>query len=240
VERGEHRICFPGVATFAFRPGESEVRVAPERTTPHGVIEDLFLTSALPLLLQSEGYEALHDSAVQMPGGVVVCCGFSGSGKTTIAYGIARRGHPVWADDAVLLSPPGDRRKTWSSLRLPHAFNLRPEARGFFDLDRGSEVDVERPTTGADRLAAVVALTREPSRTFGVARLPLAAALTAVMPHAYCFFAEHGRNGRTVAAYLDLVARTPVFQARLPDGFVGFETFLDELEARLSETVADA
>jgi serine kinase of HPr protein (carbohydrate metabolism regulator) len=239
VEGGEYRICFPGLATFAFRPGESEARVGPEPDAPRRVVEDLFLTTAMPLLLQSEGFEALHASAVQTGGGVVACCGFSGSGKTTVAYGLARRGHPVWADDTVLLVP-GDAQTAWSSLRLPHAFNLRPGAKRFFGIRHDSEALVETATADKDRLAAVVALRRESRSTVEVGRLPLGASVTALMPHAYCFFAEEGREGRTAAAYLDLAARVPVFQARLPDDFTEFDRVVDELVTRLSEAVGDA
>lgn len=217
-----------------------EVRVAPEPTTPRRVVEDVFLTVVLPLLLQAEGYEALHASAVRMPGGVIACCGFSGSGKTTVAYGLARRGHALWADDAVLFRPPGDTLTVWSSVRLPHTYNLRPAAKQFFGMDHDDEVVVDAPPADEDRLGAVVVLRREPGASVEIARLPLAAAVTAVIPHAYCFFAEQGRDRKTAAAYLDLASRTPVFQVRLPDGFTGFETALDELEARFSETIADA
>ena len=76
VDDGEYRIRFPRLATFAFRAGEGEMRVASAPTTPSHVVEDLFRTAALPLMLQVEGYEAIHASAVQMRGGVVAFCGF--------------------------------------------------------------------------------------------------------------------------------------------------------------------
>jgi hypothetical protein len=238
VEDGEYRIRFPNLATFAFRPGEGEVRVASAPTTPRRVIEDLFRTAALPLMLQAEGYEAIHASAVQIPKGVVAFCGFSGAGKTTVAYGLARRGHGMWADDAVIVSMPDADRNVLTSSRLPHTINLRPESRRFFGLEQDADVAVGTAKSDEDQLVAVVVLSPDAHATLQTTLLPLDAALTAVLPHAYCFFAEEGREQKTVTAYLDLVARVPVFRLRFPNGFARFDAALDAIETRIRQAVA--
>jgi hypothetical protein len=238
VEDGEYRIRFPDVATFAYRPGEAEMRVAADPATPRHVVEDLFRTAALPLMLQAEGYEAIHASAVQMPGGVTVFCGYSGAGKTTVAYGLARRGFGMWADNTVILSLPGAGREGPSSPRLPHTINLRPESRRFFGVGEAAEVVVGTAESDEDRLVAVVVLAPDAHTSLGMTLLPLGAALTAILPHVYCFFGEEGREQRTVTAYLDLVARLPVFRFQFPIGFAHFEAALDVLETRLQQAVA--
>jgi hypothetical protein len=238
VEDGEYRIRFPRLATFAFRPGEGEMRVSSAPTTPRRIVEDLFRTAALPLMLQAEGYEAIHASAVQMPGGVVAFCGFSRAGKTTVAYGLARRGHGMWADDAVILSMPDADRNVLISPRLPHAVNLRPESRRFFGLEQDADVVVRTAESEQDQLVAVVVLAPAARIANEITLLPLDAAFTAVLPHAYCFFAEEGREQRTVTAYLDLVARVPVFRLRFPSGFARFDATLDALQTRLRQAIA--
>jgi hypothetical protein len=234
----EYRIEFTDLATFAFRPGEGEMRVGAEPSTPRHVIDDLFRTAALPLMLQAEGYEAIHASAVQMPAGVVALCGSSGAGKTTVAYGLARRGHGVWADDAVVLSVPAASCNVLTSL-LPHRINLRQESRRFFGLEQDADVVVETAKSEDDRLAAVVALASGPRTTLQISQLPLDIAFTEVLPHAYCFFAEEGREQQSVTAYLDLVARVPVFRFCFPSGFARFEAALDALETCLLQAFAD-
>jgi hypothetical protein len=241
VEDGEYRIRFPGLATFAFRPGDGEMRVAAPSTTSRRVVDDLFRTAALPFMLQAEGYEAIHASAVQIAsgGGVVAFAGFSGAGKTTVAFGLGRRGHGIWADDAVVFSRPDAPSSVLASPRLPHAVNLRLESRRFFDVEPGADLPVEAAGPEEDRLAAVVVLAPNTNSTSGVTRLSLAAGLTAILPHAYCFFADRGREQRTLTAYLDLVARIPVIQFQFPRGFVEFDAALDVLEGCLLQAVAD-
>jgi hypothetical protein len=239
VSAGECRIRFPTLATFAFRPGEAKVRVGVAASVPREVVEKLFVTAALPFVLQAEGYEALHASAVQTAGGVVACCGFSGSGKTTVAYALARRRHRLWADDALVWSPSAGREAPLT-FRLPNAVKLRPASRRFFGLEHGIGVDVESATSDEDRLAAVVVLDPEPGADLDVAQLPLDAALTAVLPHAFCFFAADGCERRTTAAYLDLAARIPVLRFRFQTDFVDFDHAVDLLEERLSHTRAGA
>jgi hypothetical protein len=232
VADGEYRLRFPGLVTYAFRPGDSEIRFATEGRTPRAVVEDLLRTAALPLLLQTENYEALHASAIQTVAGVVAFCGFSGAGKTTVAYGLARRGHALWADDVVLFPPQLDPEAVVTA-RAPHSVNLRSESAQHFGL--GGEPAISTASVADDRLAAVVVLDRgvEPR----AALLPPAEALTAILPHAFCFFAAEGRERRTVAAYLDLIARVPVFTFSPPTGFAGFEAKLDQLEAALRDAL---
>jgi hypothetical protein len=234
VADGEYRLRFPGLVTYAFRPSHGEIRFAADSGTTRAAVEHLLATAALPLLLQAAGYEALHASAIQTAAGVVAFCGFSGAGKTTVAYGLARRGHALWADDVVLLAPRLGRdvvKTVWA----PQPVNLRTESAGFFGS--GSEGAISAASGADDSLAAVVALDRHPQTAGQDSRLPLDSALTTILPHAFCVFAEEGRERRTVAAYLDLVARVPVFRFHPPAGFAGFDAALAQLESRLRDAL---
>jgi hypothetical protein len=239
VVAGEYRLSFPGRATFAFRPRDDEVRLCVEPSTPRGLVADLFRTTALPLLLQAEGYEALHASAVQIAGGVVGFCGFSGAGKTTVAFALARRGKPLWADDVVLLLPVAPQARTILTARLPdQPINLRPQSRTYFGVaGDGGAPHAKLADSEEDRLAALVVLERG-TPAVEATRLPIDAALTSLLPHAFCFFADPERRQRTIAAYLDLVAQVPVLAFRFPNGFAKLDVAIDLLESRLQETVA--
>jgi hypothetical protein len=238
TEDGEYRLRFPGLATFAYLPGANEVRVAPDANTPRSVVEDLFRTAALPLLLQAEGYEAIHASAVQMPGGVVAFCGFSGTGKTTVAYALSQRGYDLWADDVVLWSSSGVGGNLPSSSRLPHTVNLRPESRRFFGLVPDADVVVGTARSEEDQVGAIAVLAPVAAPVLKITPLSLDVALTAILPHVHCFFAAEGRARKTAAAYLDLVSRIPVLRFQFAADFAHFDAALDLLEDRLRQAIA--
>jgi serine kinase of HPr protein (carbohydrate metabolism regulator) len=228
IEHGDYHVRFPGIATFAFAAGAREIRVAAAPATTHDTVEDLFHTAVLPLALQASGHEALHASACEFESGVVAFCGFSGTGKTTVAAGLSARGHRLWADDVVAFSLSA--RPDVVVLPLPHSTNLRPDARAFLGVVEADPA--ARPTDM--RLAAVVALERAGEGP-SLSRLALDAALTALLPHAFCFLAEPGRRERTSAAYLELASLVPVLELRLPAGFDRFHETLDLLESHLHD-----
>lgn len=239
VADGEYRIRFPGLATFAFRPGEANACFTAAPTTPRHVVDDLFLTAALPLMLQVAGCEALHASAVQMAGGVFAFCGFSGTGKTTFAYGLTRRGHTLYADDVVALSTTGGEPRIYTS-PLPYTVNLRPESRRLFGLEANAEISPPPRDTERERLATLVVLAPELDTEIEMTRLSIDVAFAALLPHAFCFFAEPRCAQRAVSAYLDVVAQVPVFRLRFPRNPACLNRALDVLEAHFAQTVVDA
>lgn len=231
VDDGTYRVVFPGVATFAFRPEEFEMRVDAPLSTSRRVVEGLFHTTALPFALQTLGYEALHASAVQSSGGVVGLCARSGTGKTTLAWGLAdRQGFRWWADDALVFAPRAAGEAQYRCLLLPHQPNLRANSREFFRID--DDVAAPAPATaGPDNLAALVLVERSGGAEPVLTRLSLVDALIGVLEHAYCFFVDEGRERDSVRTYTDLVAKVPVFRLRFPSGFDQFGAVLELLEA---------
>ena len=191
-----------------------------------------FEQRALPLLLQAAGYEALHASAIQTAAGVVAFAASPAPGR--------RPWRMAWHGEDTLYGPTTSscsrrgRRDVVTTVSAPHPVNLRTESAGFF----GDEGAISAASSADDRLAAVVVLDRYPQAEGRVSRLPARlGALTTILPHAFCFFAEEGRERRTVAAYLDLVARVPVFKFHPPVGFRGFDAALDQLETRLRDAL---
>src|SRR5690606_18526516 len=98
------------------------------------LIQDSYQRCVLPLVLQAAGTEVLHASAVLTPRGVLALCAESGTGKSTLAYGLSRRGYPLWADDAVAFE--ADETCT-NAMPLPFALRLQRDAVRFFDDGRG-------------------------------------------------------------------------------------------------------
>lgn len=217
----------PGVATFTFdRAGVEAVAhegAAPER------IRDAHRRLVLPLALQALGQEVLHASAVAMDAKAVAFCGQSGTGKSTVAYGLARRGHPPCADDAVAIDLGHGIPEL---LPLPFALRLRPAPAAYFEED-GRGLDVERPISRR-RLAAVCVLQRGENGT-GVRRLDSAEAFPALLAHAYSFGLEdEPRRRRMVEHFLRLASEVQVLRVRLAPGLSTLAATLDEIEAALT------
>ena len=103
---GQRRVDVPGVAGFSFGAPSESVTAYPLTSVRPEVIEETYCRWVLPMVLQACGTEVLHASAVQT-GGVVALCGTSGVGKSTIAFAMSRRGHRIWADDAVAIDLSG-------------------------------------------------------------------------------------------------------------------------------------
>ena len=121
----------PGLATFCFDERSDHVVAAPHPGIAADAVAELYWHSALPLVVQARGGEVLHASGVLMPRGVVALCGASMSGKSTIAYGLHRRGYRLWADDAVALEVT---ESAITALPLPFDVRLRPATAALFGL----------------------------------------------------------------------------------------------------------
>jgi len=227
-DEADYHIHFPGVADFRFRPGGHEV-VAHARAATE-VVEDLFRTTVVPLALQASGYEALHASAVQVETGIAALCGYSGSGKSTVAYGLSRRGYPLWGDDAVVFDVAEDRRIR--CFPIPFALQLRDASRRYFTAS-GEDV-ADAPSASAE-LAVVVVLDRVVGRVLRLERVSIANAMRALLPHAYRFtLADPSRARRTIESYLDVIAQVPVFRARYSPGFSELPALLDAIESMVT------
>jgi hypothetical protein len=57
----------------------------------------------LPIVSVMRGYEALHAAVVDTPEGVLAIMAPSGTGKSTLAIELVRRGRPLFADDVLIL-----------------------------------------------------------------------------------------------------------------------------------------
>lgn len=222
---------WPRLATYAFAPHHPVVHAYPRHRVLRHDVEDVFRRSVLPLALQASGWEALHASAVLMAPGVVGFCAPSGTGKSTLAYGLSLLGYPTFADDALFVQVENE----VLARRMPFSTRLRPASRAFFGgaapTDESAISQTPQDTLPSSRpLAALFVLRRRTSSAQegpSVQRLSPVSAFSAILAHAHCFntLDPHAKR-RIVSHYLSLAARVRVFELDLGSGFHHFAATL--------------
>lgn len=230
---GAHWMHLPDVATFRFADREEITAIATEPVEVER-IRDAYRRNVLPFVLQVFGLEVIHASAVMTPRGVVAFCAHSETGKSTVAYGLHRRGHPLWADDTVVFYAHSGAA---NAIPVPFRVRLRPASWSHFSRDGHREaLEAEELQCGRRPrpLAAVFALERVPhsdDAAIEVERLASGSALLAALAHAQSFDVEDPTRTRLlVNQYLTLVASVPVFRARFPTALERLTAVLDRIE----------
>jgi hypothetical protein len=233
AENGALRVDLPDLASFFYERGAGHVRAMPHRPLSPGFILDTYHHCVLPLMLPALGTEVLHASAVVGTGGVAAFCGVSGTGKSTIAVALARRGYAIWADDAVAVdtAEPGP-----TAIPLPFTVRLRSDSARFLAAagERGTSATAAPAATEPAPLAVLCMLRRTPDATAIVAveRLDAAAACRATLAHAYCFSVnDPAQKRRTISNYLTMTGRVPAYEIRFRPGLEHLPAVLDAIEA---------
>jgi hypothetical protein len=121
------------LVTFRISRGSNRVLAVAETNVKDEFIEDLFWRNVLPFILQAQGWEAIHASAVKARQGIIAFCAAAGTGKSTIAYGFNQRSYPLWSDDSLVFLPSAEYVSVY-----PAPFKLRfmNDTRLHFDLTR--------------------------------------------------------------------------------------------------------
>jgi hypothetical protein len=240
---GQYWMHLPGLASFRFSNRGDEVTAAVTDSAREESVLDAYQRRVLPMVLQVSGREILHASAVRSAAGVVALCGDSETGKSTIAVGLSRRGHDLWADDLVAFEIA---ERGCLAVSLPFEIRLRRPAIELFNSDV-----IEIPTvkdnggpasaTETAPLAAVCVLRRSNHGAdvpVAVRRLSSGEALAAVLSHAWCFaILEAERKRRMINHYLELVARIPIFDVCFHSGLENLPAILDAIEQTLEENL---
>jgi hypothetical protein len=107
VSPREATIVYRGVASVTVRDG-SRIVVDPVPGADERVLRRFVLGPGLATVLRQRGVPTLHASAVDLGRLAVAFLGHAGSGKSTIAAALHARGHPLVADDVVVLSETKD------------------------------------------------------------------------------------------------------------------------------------
>jgi hypothetical protein len=240
AEGSERWMHLPGIASFRFGSrGEDAVAVPAAGTPPmsESVIEDAYQRAVLPMELHAHGNEAIHASAVLMGSRVVAFCGRSQTGKSTVAYGLHRRGYRVWADDTVVLDADAEIAQ---SIPYPHRLRIRGEAAEYFDLDElrrrdtSSWTALEQAQPDPAPLASVFLLERDAQADAPVetVRLTPAEALAGLLEHAYWFRLDDAeRRRRMIRKYFLLATQVPVFRMRFRAALDQLPEMLDRVES---------
>jgi hypothetical protein len=229
IVRGQHWLHFPGLAAFRFGSGSNEVTAIAFAPVREEAIRDSYRRAVLPFALQALGLEVVHASGILTAAGVVGLCAVSGTGKSTVAYGLSQRGYPLWADDAVAFETSGSGVRT---LRLPFKMRLQPDATSSFGVE---DQAVELAATGSDGvpLVALGVLERDSDQPDGVmiGCLRPSSAFRTLLVHAYCFsLLDVERKRRMMERYLALSAHLPVFEIRFRPGLQKLPGMLDRIE----------
>ena len=223
---------FPGTASFRFLADQGDVVALAGAGVSSHRIEDTYLRGVLPLVLQLRGHEVLHASAVSTPNGLVVLCGVSGTGKSTFAYGLSKRGHAVWADDAIALDIEDEEA---TAFQVPFRLGLQTDAATFFGHEPGGREAVDVAHARSSLLALLILQRQADSLPLvRITRLEPADTFIALLPHAYYFqLSDPARKALMLDRYLRLAASVPTFEVRYRPGLRDIPAVLDEVEARV-------
>jgi hypothetical protein len=231
--RSEDGYCleWPDVARFFLVPGVRTVAAAPDAACAAVTLRETFERFVVPLYWQISGGEALHASAVCRGSAALAFCATSGTGKSTIAWGMGLRGFTVLTDDGLLLDAEGMPvriRPVSADVRL------RPESSRHFGIDAQSRTTI-RPAESAPlapTLAGIMILERRSAgAAIGIHRIEGAAALAGVIAHAHNLDPhDDALRARSVSRYLQVLSTTPVWEVAYPTGLEGLGSLLDEIE----------
>jgi hypothetical protein len=229
----------PDVATFHLPDSGAVLTAFPDESADWEAVQDAYYGAALPLVVQAtRGLEVLHASAVLVAAKdrAAAFCGISESGKSTVAYGLAGRGHLHWSDDALAFRM--DPTQGATAVGLPFTAKLRENSAELFGVSPDRVEVMEGSQWKSAPLGVVFLLDPADAERSEVPvlidRLSPADALHALLPNAYRFRPQTDERRReTMRSYLELVASVPIFGVRFPRGLARLPELLDELEQRV-------
>jgi hypothetical protein len=216
------------IGHYFWSRGDTAVAV-PEPGISVDEAADYFRRVVLPLLLQVQGLQSLHASAVVAAEGVVAFCGAAGRGKSTTVAALSARGFPVWADDVVAFWP--DPPYLRSPRLPPSTLRLLPDAHRTFSATLGGSAS--RSASPSLPMAAVIELVRTEGPPT-LERLSPGAAVITLLEHAYCFTLDDVQTRRRLSeAHMALAGAVPIFRLGFAPGLDRIDPVLDLLVSHL-------
>ena len=177
-------------------------------------------STAVPLLAGRLGGLPLHASANLVDGRGLVICGVSGRGKSTLAAALGVRGHPLLAEDGVVVYRRGERAAIWPGMAgalvtesAAQAIGARPTVEEVRDR-RGRSLLALPAAKEPVEVAAVAILAERTGEAVESLRLDAPRAHRELLSQV----PAGGRGGPDAfSATARLAERTPVFLVRIPD-----------------------
>jgi len=207
IERGvegDLRFVYGDRAFFRLNPAGDRLGCAPRDATGLDW-QRVLLNRILPNVSIAHGNEALHACAVETELGVVAVAAPSGTGKSSLARELMRKGWPLFADDTLILSRGAEAVEAQAA---PAQMNI---AAGDGDAEELGEtlaelagehwLAVHRASSGSRGVAAVVVLERGPNLALGAE--PLSGTLLALAPYMLGLPDDEGRDASRFALYSD-------------------------------------
>jgi hypothetical protein len=232
AERGGWWMHWPRLGTFHF--GEHGPVVVDAHPHSHREdLEDSFVRGVLPVALLGREYEALHASAVLTADGLAAFCARSGTGKSSLARGLARTRGVQWADDTVVFRV---NERGAVSMPLPFEPRLDPAACSALGYAPADALASQRPKPEQTAiLRRVYLLVRDPRLEPGnpsLTRLAPAAGFERLLAHAHPFdLAGQERRRRMVERLLATARTVTMFELRFAPSLAD----LPALVARVSD-----
>ncbi len=240
---GELRIGYGDRAVYLVSAGARTILCSPARLR-EPTWQRFLLDAVLLKACEIHGLEALHASAIEGPDGVLAFATRSGGGKSSLASELVRRGHPFFADDALVLgrergavrAHPGP---PLMNFPLDHPEGFDATELGTVEAVVGSEawLAVRRAATAPSRVAAIHLLDRRAGLPTGVELLD--ANPMHLLSHV---LTEPGSPARMAARFellADLVAETAVLRVSA-DPAVPVSRLADLVEEAARRRVSEA
>jgi hypothetical protein len=246
ANRSEFLLRLPPVATYYVRNGE-EVVVEPAPGAPELDVRSYLVGSIFAALCHQRGLLPLHASAVATEAGAMAFLGASGTGKSSIAAFLGRRGQRIVADDICLIDPSAPREsrvvpvapwlKLWDTtlealgearIGLPRIFSDDDKFRVVLDEDRSPVA-----------LVQLIVLERGDDGTEPVLeQLTPAQALHALLGHTYqaWLVRSTGQTGTYFQRCGTALEGVRTLRLRRPWGFDAMEQTLSLLEQQGHKT----
>lgn len=233
----------PNVVSLHVTSHRIEVEPAPGAT--ESSVRTFLLGSGMGALLHLRGRLALHSSAVVTPDGqVAMFCGQSTAGKSTLAVALARRGHPMLADDLVAVKMD-EQGQPWC---LPGLSRAKLWGRALAHLGMSDRADESvRTAPGMDKYAvsqATVAEARPLARCYELqvrqqgelAFMPVTGMekINALVAHSFRlnFLRAMGRQPAHLRQIAALAPRLTLTRIQRPEGVMTLDAICDSLEAQ--------
>ena len=216
IERGrEGDLLFRYGTRARFHLDARGRRIGCVPSDPAGVAwRRVLLTRVLPNVGIAHEYEALHASAVSTDRGVVAIAAPSGTGKSTLALELMRRGWPLFADDTVVLGRRGDAIEAHPAapfINLPAAAGHVPSLGTDLGLVDGERwVAVANSADSVAEVAAIVLLERGPGMLLGA--WSMSGSPLTLAPFMLGLPDDDGRDSARFALYADLVERVQLLR----------------------------